>query len=309
MNRRESLFDTRINRRTTIKGVLAAGAGAMLAAPAFRAVAHGSQSAATAYPELVIVATEYALQIPATIEGGWTRLVLDNQGMMEHHVMFMRVNDDATLEDLEAALLEPAFEPMFAVSTSLGGPFAAPGARGSVILDLLPGTYVLICVIPDAAGVPHFALGMQAVLEVSAAVAGEAPAADATVELMEMMFHNLPTEVAAGPQVWKVDNIGGAVHEMVVAKLAPGLAFEQAQAMLLSSPEATPMDHGEATPAGEIAEAPIVIVGGAAPMSPHQTNYAEFDFVPSDYLVICFVPDATGAPHAALGMIMPFTVS
>lgn len=309
MHRAESLFETRLNRRTTIQGMVAVTVAGLLAGPGTAAFARRNQSA-TDYPELVIVATEYAFDGPATFESGWTRLTLDNQGVMDHHAMFMRVNDAATLADLEAALLEPAFEPMFAVSTSLGGPSAAPGASASVIINLQAGTYVLICAIPDAAGVPHYALGMQAALEVTEGTAtSEAPAADSNVELMEMQFHNLASEFAPGPQIWQVDNTGGAVHELVVAKLAPGITFEAAQAMLLAPAEATPMDHTEGTPAGDMAGPPFTFVAGTAPMSQHHVNYVEFDFEPAEYLAVCFVPDGTGAPHLALGMIMPFTVA
>ncbi len=309
MDHLDSLFETRLNRRTAMKGMLAASAAAVLTSRGIGALAYGNQSVAD-YPELVIIATEYALDIPATTSGGWTRLTLDNQGLMDHHVMFMRVNDGSTLEELEAALLEPAFEPTFTVSTSVGGPFAAPGGRGSVIAELQPGSYVLICVIPDEAGMPHYALGMQAVLNVTEGDGtGEAPASDATIELMEMQFHNLAAEFPSGPQVWKVDNIGGAIHEMVVVKLAPGFGVDEARALLLTPPEATPMDHDTATPTGDAAQAPFVVVGGVAPMSPHQTNYAEFDFEQGDYLAICFVPDSEGVPHMVLGMLMPFTVA
>jgi hypothetical protein len=45
-------------------------------------------------------------------------------------------------------------------------------------------------------------------------------------------------------------------------------------------------------------------------MNPGYTNWAVLDFAPADYVAICFVPDPeTGAPHFALGMIMPFSVS
>jgi hypothetical protein len=36
----------------------------------------------------------------------------------------------------------------------------------------------------------------------------------------------------------------------------------------------------------------------------------KLDLTVGDYLAICFIPElATGAPHYALGMIMPFTVA
>ena len=45
-------------------------------------------------------------------------------------------------------------------------------------------------------------------------------------------------------------------------------------------------------------------------MNPGITNYLEVDLTAGDYFAICFIPDfETGAPHFALGMIMPFTVA
>jgi hypothetical protein len=45
-------------------------------------------------------------------------------------------------------------------------------------------------------------------------------------------------------------------------------------------------------------------------MNPGYTNWAVLDLEAGDYLAICFVPDpATGQPHFALGMVMPFTVA
>jgi hypothetical protein len=45
-------------------------------------------------------------------------------------------------------------------------------------------------------------------------------------------------------------------------------------------------------------------------MSTGFTVWSVFDFEPGDYFAICFVPDpASGAPHFALGMIAPFTVT
>lgn len=310
MNHVPSLFGARLDRRTTIKGMLTASmAGASIGIPG-RAVSVLAHDQAAAYPEVVIGATEYAFEMPATIAGGWNRLTLDNQGAMDHHAMFMRVNDDATVEDVQAALLEPSLEPLFAVVTIFGGPEVGPGAQASVILDLEPGTYVVICAIPDAQGVPHYALGMQTVVEVTAPVTTlEAPATVAKVELMEMMFHGMEDlAVAPGPQVWEVVNAGTVAHELVVLRLQEGFTFEQFQAMMTAPPDtATPvMDH--ATP-DAAAILPVTLIGGAVAMDPGLAVYPEFDFTAGDHVAICYVPGPEGVPHFALGMLMPFTVA
>jgi hypothetical protein len=299
-----------ITRRTAVKGTIGAALASTLT---FRGI--GALAAqADDFPEVVIVTKEYSFEMPATIDSGFTRLTMDNQGMMGHHAMLMRVNDDATLEDLQAALMEPAFEPMFAVSQSIGGPSAGPGGKGSVVLDLLPGTYIAICAIPDDNGVPHYALGMQATFEVTdSGATAAAPEAALTVELMEMMFHGFDgTTVAAGPQTWEVVNAGAQIHELLLLQLAPGFTVDQLAAMMFAPPEASPMpemDMGGGTPMAETAP-PFAEMGGVAPMSPGYSNFVELDLPASDYALICFVPDSeTGAPHAALGMLMGITVA
>lgn len=268
-------------------------------------------------PDLMIVAIEYAFEMPASAEGGWTHVTLDNQGMMEHHAMFLRVNDGSTVEDVQAALQSGDFGALFAVATSIGGPTADPGHQGSVVMDLLPGQYLVICAIPDEEGVPHFALGQIAALEVTEGSAGVTPpTADATVTMIEMAFEGLPTDATAGTHIWELTNPGAQLHELVVLQLSPGVTIDQAMQIFTAPPPATPV----ATPAVAVAGSPpadaqmqgppFVGIGGVAPMSPGEINLAVLDLAAGDYIAICFVPDpATGAPHFALGMISGFTVS
>ena len=312
MNTVESVFGTRLTRRTAMKGLLAASAAGAFAAHGIGAFAQDATPGVSDYPEVVIVGTEFAFDMPASVAGGWTRITLDNQGAaMDHHAMLMRVNDGSTYDDLGAALQSGDFGAIFAVSTSVGGPMAGPGGTASVIAALKPGQYMAICVIPDDQGVPHVALGMAAEFEVTEAVEAEAPVADTRIELVEMMFHGTPEEIAAGPAVWEVANIGAQLHEMFIAQLAPDFTFEQISAMLLTPPEATPegsMDH--ASPEAAMMAPPFTNIGGVAPMSPGYTNYVPLEFTPGEYFAICFVPDPeSGAPHAALGMIIGFTVA
>ncbi|HYI25651.1 MAG TPA: hypothetical protein VD767_09595 [Thermomicrobiales bacterium] len=307
----DSFLGQSISRRTAVKGALGVALASAIPLRGLEVLA----AQATDVPEVVIVTKEMSFEMPATIDSGLTRVTMDNQGMMGHHAMLMRVNDDATLEDLEAALTQPDFGAIFAVSQSIGGPSAGPGSTGSVVLDLLPGTYIAICAIPDENGMPHYALGMQATFEVTdSGAAGTAPEAALTIELMEMMFHGFEgTPVAAGPQTWEVVNAGAQLHELVLLKLAPGVTYDQFEAMMMAPPEASPMaemDMGAATPAAEMAGPPFTENGGVAPMSPGYTNYFEADLVAGEYAVICFVPDPeTGAPHFALGMIAGISVA
>jgi uncharacterized cupredoxin-like copper-binding protein len=303
-----SMLESRLSRRVVMQRAAVAGAGAALALGGSQFALAGHQGAEGAeYPELVIVAKEMSFEVAETFEGGVVKLTFDNQGQMDHHAMFMRVNDEATLEDVQAALATPDFGAVFAVSTSYGGPMAGPGMKASVILDLPAGTYVLICAIPGDDGMPHYMMGMQAVLEVTtpAATTVLAPEADATVELMEMMFHGLAPEFAAGPVTLEVVNAGAAIHELALLQLAEGFTSDMFMEMVLAPPSATP----EAAVA-EQGPPPFAIIAGVAPMNPGFINFLPLELTAGEYVSICFIPDTeTGAPHAALGMVMPFVVA
>jgi len=269
--------------------------------------------AAEDYPEVVITAANYRFDLPTSIAGGLTRLTLRNEGTTGHHAMFLHVNEGATLADLGSALTTPDLGPVFAVSTSLGGPEVDPGRQATAIVDLQPGQYMVICLIPDVKGTPHYLMGMQAPVEVTAAGDGSEPTADATVELVDFRFGQMPMQATPGRHVWEVTNVGEQLHEFLVMRQAPGVTFDQVQAILQAeAPEATPGALVEAAPAASPAAAgppPVEIIGGAAPMSPGQTNWSVLDLEAGEHFAICFIPDpASGAPHFALGMLMPFTV-
>jgi hypothetical protein len=180
-------------------------------------------------------------------------------------------------------------------------------------VNLEEGNYAVICVIPGADGMPHYQMGMIAPLTVTAGSSNAvAPTADLKIELMEMMFHNLPETLKAGPTTWEVTNSGVAVHEMVVLKLAEGITNEMAVAMIMGEPaDATPAATAVATAVAEQAgPPPFSLVGVAAPMSPGCTIYAPLDLEAGNYFTVCFVFDpASGAPHAMIGMQMAFTVA
>lgn len=305
-SRPETVLGTRLTRRAAMRSAFAASvAGAFAVRGGLGAFAHTATPSAAAYPELTIVSREMSYELPASVESGWTTLTLDNQGAMDHHAIFLKVNDDATVEAVQEALAAPDFGPVFAVATSVGGPMAAPGMKASVVVDLAPGNYVLICAIPGPDGMPHYQMGMQAVLEVTeGSAAAEAPVADGKIELMEMMFHGLTETVPAGTHVWEVANSGAAIHELVVLQLAPGVPADQFIESLLAPPSATPEAEASSGPP------PVTMIGGVAPMNPGYTNFLPLEFVAGEYVAICFIPDPeTGAPHAALGMVMSFTVA
>lgn len=248
-------------------------------------------------------------------------------GPSDHHAMFMRLNDGVKADDFMTALQSGDFGALLGAATSLGGPNAgAVGTTTNVIVDLTPGQYLVACLIPDeATGMPHAAMGMLTPMEVTeAASASEPPESDVAIDLVEFAFPGLSSEIAAGKHTWAITDTGAQLHELVVYKMAEGVPYSVAASIFLAPPEASPeaspegMEEMPAEMASPVAESspaaggppPFVGIGGIAPMNPGITNYLEIDLTAGDYFAICFIPDfETGAPHFALGMIMPFTVA
>lgn len=304
------LLDLPLSRRAALKVSAALGAGALISGHVRPAVGQEASPVPGTYPELVINSTEYAFEMPATTESGYNRITLNNQGAEDHHAMFLRFNEGVTQEQFMQVLMGGDLLALLDVVTAYGGTITNPGGQATVIAFLDPGTYAVVCVIPDAQGVPHVAHGMMSMLEVTEG-AGTAPdpVADGTITLVEMAFEGLPAEVPAGSHVWEVVNGGTQLHEMAIYQLAPGVPAAAIIASI-TAPPASPEAIGPAATPEAAGPPPFVAGTGAAPMSPGATNYVEFDAQPGEYLVACFVPDAeSGMPHAMMGMIGAFTVA
>lgn len=286
-----------------------------------------------AYPEVVVTARDHSFELPAEIAGGLTRVTLVNDGEMDHHAIFIRLNDGVTAEEVDVAAAQPDYLQLLRLGEVLGGPNGAPpgGGEATVILDLPPGDYQVVCVIPDEEGTPHYMLGMIAPVTVTESTSSLAPpAADLTVDLVDFGFDHLPMEVPAGLQIWEVVNAGQEYHELDLLMLAPGVPFDLVMSIFGPPPGAAGTPAGEsgesgemememaATPEGEMAASPEAAMGppffsvpSTAPAAPGITNWLVLDLEPGNYVAICFVssPANGGAPHFALGMLMPFTVA
>lgn len=299
----------RVSRRRVLQGMGATSLGFTLLPHRMGRIAaqDASPEPEGDYPEIIITATEYHLDLPmATVPGGFTKATLKNDGGRSHHAMFLKLNDGVTVGDFNVALESPDLGAIFSLATSLGGPEVDGGRTASVILDLTPGQYVVFCLIPEADGTTHYMRGMHAPLEVTESVERPAPVADGLVEMVDFGFGDMPMQTTPGTHIWEVTNVGEQLHQFLVHRQADGVTFADVEAILAA--EATP-----ATPADAAASEgppPFVMVGGAAPMSPGAVNYSILELEAGDYFAICFIPDpASGAPHFAIGMLMPFTVA
>ncbi|MDX1600588.1 MAG: hypothetical protein R3191_03630 [Anaerolineales bacterium] len=253
-------------------------------------------AAAPEIQEVSYTATEYSFEGPAEIEAGLTRIRLDNEGQELHHAQLIRLGEGMTMDDLGAAMQEGRVPE--SISWQGGASVAVPGGGVSAVVDLEPGSYVLLCVIPDSEGTPHAQHGMVMPVQVTedGAQQAEPPEADLTMTLRDFEFE-LSESVSAGEQTIHVVNEGPQPHEVAVVQLAPDASVEDFMAAI------QPGSESEGPPPG-------MPVGGLQVIDSGDEGYFTTTFESgSRYALICFHPDQeTGQPHAALGMVQTFTV-
>jgi len=105
-----------------------------------------------------------------------------------------------------------------------------------------------------------------------------------------------PSRVAAGRRVISLRNEGKALHHVQLVQLTDGRQVSDLVAALNRNPQITKLPRW-ATP-----------VGGPSAALPGATIESEALLSAGRYVVICWIPNADGAPHFMMGMMMPFDV-
>ncbi len=116
-----------------------------------------------------VLAADYSFGgIPEEIDAGRVSIAFVNDGEEEHELVLLRRPDDSTMTLDEYLSGDPGA--LFEQAEFAGVLFAGPGGTMYTALDLDPGTYFAICMIPtggDPEAEPHSAHGMTATLVVS----------------------------------------------------------------------------------------------------------------------------------------------
>ncbi len=263
-------------------------------APPGGGVSAADTSAAPGAPNVVtITARDFTFEAPEQIPAGVTTLRLVSDGPSLHHVQLVRFENGKSLKDFLGALKGDGF-PSWA--TSVGGPAPpAPNDASSVIQDLTPGDYALVCFIPSADGVPHVAKGMARALKVVAASGPAAvePETDLVVKLLDYDFQ-LSAPITAGKHRIRVENVGIQHHEIAIVKLNPGKK---------------PADF-TAWGMKQVGPPPGSLHGGISGIMPGTHAIIEVDLPAGEYGLLCFLPDAKdGKPHFMHGMQKATTVT
>ncbi len=244
-------------------------------------------------PQIIdVTAGDYFYTLADTISSGATTFRLATTGQEMHHVQLVRLDDGHTLEEMLSA---PMDGPPPAWVQFVGGPNAPVPNSGQalVTVNLAPGNYGLLCMIPSPDGMPHVAKGMSKTLVVTPATTVAAlPAVTMRMTLTDYDFV-MDTPLKSGAQIIEVQNAAEQPHEVLIARLAPGATAEQLLQWI---------EKPEGPPPGEP-------MGGTVGLSSGITNYVHTDLSPGEYALLCFLPDAKdGRPHFAHGMMKQITV-
>jgi uncharacterized cupredoxin-like copper-binding protein len=249
---------------------------------------------AAAPPEVVIRTRDFQfLDVPLTVLAGITTIRLINEGPDFHHVWLVRLEDGHTLDDALDVFAAGGPQPDWMVD--VGGPGTpGPGEETSATLDLQPGTYAVLCVVPAEDGLPHIMKGMVHPLTVLPhdGPTAELPPADLVITLDDYSFA-IDAEVTAGTRTLRVINNAQQSHEVVFVRLEPG---------------STPLDFARFVEA-RMGDPPGRIVGGTTAIGHGGMNQITLVFEPGEYALLCFVPDAAdGQSHIVHGMLRQITV-
>jgi uncharacterized cupredoxin-like copper-binding protein len=249
------------------------------------------------YPIVSFGAFEYGFRGADRVDPGLVNLQVVNTGKHPHQMQLVRLETGHTAADFAAAAKsDPRRLPTW--SRLVGGPNGVvAGERTSTLQFLNPGDYVLVCWLPDAAGTPHFTLGMTKSITVLAGAAkSEAePVPDITITLEDFEY-TLSKAITAGRHTVRVVNNGQQVHETLVVQLPSKGTIKAFGAALVPGKPPSAMPPGKP-------------VGGVVGLAPGDAAVFQMAFMPGRYGLLCLFPDHdTGQPHFEKGMAMEFDV-
>ncbi len=155
-------------------------------------------------------------------------------------------------------------------------------------------------------------LSIAAALAVSACTAKDAPNETATVDSTaatasatanEVVINatdyafDAPAEIPAGLTNFKMLDNGKELHHVTLIKLDSGKTFENLmEAMKAMKPGTHPPGW-------------MIPAGGPNAAAPGSSSALTMVMQPGNYALVCFIPDAKGVPHVALGMSRALTVT
>lgn len=182
------------------------------------AVAGAAASDGAAPKPVTVNAVDYAYAMPSTLKGPIVALRLRNRGTELHEFSLGRIDGGHTVADVLAAF-EARKRPAWLLD--IGGPgLVSPGASLTYTRSLQPGRYVVLCGVPDHAGMSHLQHGMIRTFTVATGGSTTTPTPDAVITAAKKRF--VVPAIGAGVRTLEFRNRAGAGRELMLATLNPG---------------------------------------------------------------------------------------
>jgi len=129
----------------------------------------GDAGATAPLADVTVEMVDFAFTVPEILAAGTQVWRFVNRGEQTHHAVIQRLKPGKTMEDVMA--FAQSFEGEEPTEEFAYIHLLSPGSGNSVTLDLTPGTYILLCFLPDYApggdGTPHLAHGMMQAVTVT----------------------------------------------------------------------------------------------------------------------------------------------
>jgi hypothetical protein len=287
-------------RRAIVLGVLIAFAAPLTACGG----SSKKSSGATTRPKVTVEARDFSFVVPEQLPSGWVDITVHNTGAQVHQITFVKLGS-LSFDKFKKAASKNNFKSIPADTVFAGGPTnAPPGGTTFAVVHLEPGTYAVVCFIPDPTdGMSHVSKGMIAQVEVAPAVYSvEAPPyaqPGNKIELSDFAF-NVDAGFSGQGSV-AITNVGSQVHEAAIYRIADGKTLADVKNFLFPP-------KGSPPPAGA---PPFTPASGVAALGPKQTVVIPFFGTASRLALVCFLPDPTknNRLHALEGMIKELTIS
>jgi hypothetical protein len=278
-------------------------------ATALAAVAAGAASPAVAAPArpatqpristLAVVTTDFAFhlrQSAGPLQAGLVRLQLTNDGQMDHEAQLARLHRGVSVATFAHVLGTRGEAAALALVDITGG--AAPTAVHATQTTyqlLTVGHYLLLCLVVGPDGIPHVMKGMYAPVTVTGRFKGARPPGrvQGTITAHDMTY-TLPAVIHGHGLYRFLDTDRTDVHELAIVRLRPHVNRAEVIAWFRH-------------PAGP---PPFTSAGGFGAVPPGGGGWLLLSLPPGRYAALCYVPDRQPphAPHAAMGMVVTFTI-
>lgn len=320
-------------RRTAAVGLTALAAASTAAAAAAPAAAAAATSATKSHTvDITAVKDSYRVDTHGAVPAGLVKIRFTDHGTVNHQAQLFRLNNGVTFQQWQHDLHSANPNKALIVDAAPAGGTAqvTPHNNQTVWGALQGGTYVIACFVPGPGGVQHIFMGMYASFDVQGRVSQATldkvhPSGDVdgVIDGHDMTY-TMPKVIQDGGLYRFQDTDAMDTHELNFGKLAPGKTVDDAKAWFAATAAAhapVPMPGAMPTampgtapghsmpPAGKPGPPPFTFEGGFGAQVPGGGGWFKADVDPGEYIAFCLVPDdKTHIPHAAMGMVVGFTV-